>query len=91
MTQAEARKPSSEADATIAMELAATKGRRYPTQRVSDTVRLFRKKKQVGDVQWMSNFKPGVRKVESISENVGQKFYMLSDGIEYVRSDIVKS
>ena len=38
----------------------------------------------------MDKFKPGKHKVESISENVGQKVYMLSDKREYIRSDIVK-
>jgi hypothetical protein len=38
----------------------------------------------------MEQVKPGNHKVESISENVGQKFYMLSDRKEYIRSDIVK-
>ena len=47
-------------------------------------------KKQVGDKEWISNFKPGDRKAESTSEKFGQQFYVLSDGIEYVRSDIAK-
>ena len=38
----------------------------------------------------MTNFKKGEHTVESINENFGQKFYMLSDGREYIRSDIVK-
>ena len=57
---------------------------------MGDTVRILIKKKQVGDKEWMSNFKPVDRKVESISENVGQKFSMLSHGVEYVSSDAVQ-
>ena len=57
MTPADARKPSSESDAKIAVEIAATRGRRYPILRVGDTVRILRKKKQVGDKEFMSNFK----------------------------------
>ena len=90
LTPAEARKPSSEADAKISMEIAATRGRRYPPLAVGDTVRILRKKKQVGDKEWMSNFKEGDHKVASVSENLGQKFYRLTDGREYLRADIVK-
>ena len=90
LTPAGARKPSSETDATISMEIAATRGRRFPTLAVCDTVRILRKKKQVGDKEWMSNFKEGDHKVASISENLGQKFYRLTDGREYLRADIVK-
>ena len=90
MTPAEARKPRNEADAKIAMEMTATKGGRCPPLTVGDTVRILRKKKQAGDKEWMSNFKPGNRTVESVSENFGQKFYVLSDGIEYIRSEIAK-
>jgi hypothetical protein len=38
----------------------------------------------------MEQFKVGKLKVESISENFGQKFYMISNRKEYVRSNIVK-
>ena len=38
----------------------------------------------------MSQVEAGDHAVECISENVGQKFYKLSDGREYIRSDIVK-
>ena len=90
LAPAAARKPSSETDAKISMEIAATRGRRYPPLAVGDTVRILRKKKQVGDKEWMSNFKEGDHKVASISENLGQKFYRLTDGREYLRADIVK-
>ena len=90
MTPAEARKPSSEVDATAAMELVAIRGRKFPPLRIDDKVKLLRKKKAVGDKEWMSNFKAGEHTVVSISENLGQKFYKLSDGREYIRSDIVK-
>lgn len=90
MTPSQAKKPSSEADAKLAMELVARRGRRFPIVKVGDKVKILRKKKAVGDKEWMSNFKPGDRTVESISENFGQKFYSLSDKMEYIRSDIVK-
>ena len=48
------------------------------------------KKKKLGDKDFMDKFKAGKHKVESISENVGQKFFMLSDTREHIRSDIVK-
>ena len=89
MTPVEARKPSSEADAKSGMEMAATFGRTFPILQVGDTVRTLKKKK-LGDKDFMDKFKPGKHKVESISENFGQKFYMLSDRKEYIRSDIVK-
>ena len=38
----------------------------------------------------MDTFKPGRHKVESITENFGQKFYKLSDKREYIRSDLAK-
>ena len=44
----------------------------------------------VGDKEWMDQFKKGEHTVESISENFGQKFYKLSDGKEYICSDIVR-
>jgi len=90
LTPADARKPSSETDAKIAMEIAATRGRRFPTLAVGDKVRILRKKKAVGDKEFMSNFKEGDHHVASISENFGQKFYKLTDGREYIRADLVK-
>ncbi len=71
------------------MEMAATFGRKFPVLQVGDTVRTLKKKK-LGDKDFMDKFTPGKHKVESVSENVGHKFYMLSDKREYVRSDIVK-
>ena len=90
MTPAEARKPSSEADAKVAMEIAASHGRRFPQLRVGDPVRILRKKKLLGDKEWMSSFKEGEHKVVSISENLGQTFYKLSENREQIRADIVK-
>ena len=90
LTPAEARKPSRETDAKISMEIAATRGRRYPPLAVGDTVRILRKKKQVGDKERMSNFKEGDRKVASVSENLGHKFYRLTDGKEYLKADVIK-
>ena len=90
MTPLEARKPSSEADAKMAMEMVAIRGRKFPILQVGDTVRILKKKKVVGDKEFMEQFKPGKHKVESISENVGQEFYALSAKREYIRSDIVK-
>ncbi len=89
MTPTEARKPSSEADAKAGMEMAATQGRKSPVKQVGDTVRTMKKKK-LGDKEFMDKVKPGKHKVEGISENFGQKFYMLSDKREYIRSHIVK-
>ncbi len=71
------------------MGMAATRGLKFPTLQVGDTVRTLKKKK-LGAKEFMDAFKPGKHKVESISENVGQKFYMLSDKREYIRSDLVK-
>ncbi len=89
ITPVEARKPSSEADAEIAMEMAAKRGRKFPILEVGDTVRILQKKK-LGDKEFMDQSKAGKHKVESISDNFGQKFDMLSDRKEYIRSDIVK-
>ena len=38
----------------------------------------------------MEQFEAGEYTVESISENCGQTFYKLSDGKEYILSDIVR-
>ena len=57
MTPLETRKPSSEADAKIAMEMVASLGRRFPILRVGDTVRILMKKKVVGDKEFMEQFK----------------------------------
>ena len=78
MTPLEARKPSSEADAKMGMEMVAIRGRKFPILDVGDTVRILKKKKVVGDKEFTEQFKAGKHKVESISENFGQKFYMLS-------------
>ena len=90
MTPAEAKKPSSEVDAKASMELVARWGRKFPILQIGDVVRVLRKKKAVGEKEFMSQFKPGEQTVESISENFGQKVYRLSDQREYIRSDIVK-
>ena len=90
MTPQEARKPSSEVDAKANMELVARSGRRFPTIAIGDTVRILRKIKKVGDREFLTRFKNGEFTLESISVNFGQKFYKLSDGKEYIRSDIVR-
>ncbi len=90
MTPLEARKPSSEADAKMGMETVAVRGRRFPILQVGDTVIILKKKKVVGDKEFMEQFQAGKHLVESISEHFGQKFYMLSDKHEYIRSDSVK-
>ncbi len=41
MTPAEAKKPSNEADAKMAMELFANRGKRFPVLRVGDKVRVL--------------------------------------------------
>lgn len=89
-TPNDGRKVSNEVDAKASMEMRATHGRKYPTLEVGDTVKILRKKKQVGDKEFMSDFKSGEHKVTSISSNFDQKFYRLSDGREYIRIDIVK-
>ncbi len=71
------------------MELKAKTGRVYPTIEVGDKVRVIRKK-ILGDKEFVGHFRADKPTVESISENFGQKFYKLSDGREYIRSDIVK-
>ncbi len=50
----------------------------------------MKKKKVVGDKEFMEQFKAGKHTVESISDNVGHKFYLLSDKREYIRSDVVR-
>jgi hypothetical protein len=90
MTPTEAKKPSSQVDVKTAMELVARRGRRFPTLSVGDVVRVLKKKNPVGEKEWMDNFKPGEHTITSISENVGQKFYTLSNGKELIRSDIVR-
>ena len=90
MTPTEAKKPSSHVDVKTAMELVARRGRRFPPLVVGDTVRILKNRNPVGEKEWMERFKKGEHTVESISENFGQKFYMLSNGQELIRSDIVK-
>jgi hypothetical protein len=88
-TPAEARKPSNELDVKSEMELKAKTGRVYPPIEVGDRVRIIRKK-VLGDKEFVGNFRWDTRTVVSVSENFGQKFYKISDGREYIRSDIVK-
>ena len=57
MTPAEAKKPSNDADAKMAMELVARRGRQYTNLRTGDIVSILRKKKVVGDKEWMGQFK----------------------------------
>ena len=89
MTPSEARKPSNQADVKVMMEMSAIRGRKYPIIQVGDTVKILRKHKQVGDKEWMDQFKAGEHKVVSISKNFDQTYYKLTDGREYLRSDIV--
>ena len=89
MSPTDARKPSNEVDVKANIELAATSGIKYPPLKVGDTVRMLNKKK-LGLKEFQDAFKPGKQKVINISENLGQKFFMLSDKREYVRSDLVK-
>ncbi len=89
MSPTDARKPSNEADAKAAMELAATSGVKFSPLRAGDTVRMLKKKK-LGEKEFMDAFKPGKQKVVEITENFGQKFHKLSDKREYIRSDLVK-
>ena len=89
MSPTDARKPSNEADAKAGMELAAKSGIKFPPLRVGDTVRMLKKKK-LGLKEFQDPFKPGRPKVESISEQFGQKYFKLSDNREYIRSDLVK-
>lgn len=90
LTPNDAAKPSNELDAKLSMELRANRGKKFPPLEVGDSVRVIRKKKAVGDKEYMGNFRSGTHKVVSISINFGQKFYMLSDKREYIRSDLVK-
>ena len=75
MTPADAKKPSSEADAKMAMEMVAIKGRRFPVLQIGDIVRILKKKKTVGDKGFMEQFKRGEHTVEGITGNFGHKFY----------------
>ena len=63
MTPVEARKPSSEADAKMAMEMVAIRGRKFPILQVGGTVRILKKKKVVGDKEFMEQFKACKHKV----------------------------
>ena len=89
LSPTDARKPSNEADAKAGMGLAATSGIKFPPLRVGDTVRMLKNKK-LGLKEFQDAFKPGRHKVESISEQFGQRYYRLSDNREYIRSDLVK-
>ena len=90
MTPTEAKKPSNEVDAKMAMELVARRGRKFPILNIGDIVKVLRKHKAVGDKEFMDQFKRGEHTVESMSENFGQKFHKLSDGKEYIGTDIVR-
>ena len=46
MTPTEAKKPSSEVDAKMAMELVARRGRRFPILNIGDTVKILRKRRR---------------------------------------------
>ena len=67
MTPAEAKKPSSEVDANMAMELVARRGRRFPILQIGDVVRILKKKKVVGDKNPWTNSKQEKHKRESIN------------------------
>ena len=72
MTPADAKKPSSEADAKMAMEMVAIRGRGFPKLQIGDIVRILKKNKTVGDKEFMEQFKRGEHTFERISENFGQ-------------------
>jgi hypothetical protein len=75
MTPAEAKKPSNEADANIAMEMVAIKGRRFPVLQIDDIVRILTKKKTVGNKEFMKQFKRGEHTIESISETLDRSSF----------------
>jgi len=79
MTPNEGAREGNELAAKTSMELRAKRGKVYPPLAVGDKVRVSRKKKAVGDKEYMGNFRAGTHTVESISTNFGQKFYTLSD------------
>ena len=89
LTPVEAARPGNEASAKASMEVRASHGRKFPPLEEGNKVRIVRQKK-LGDKEHMNNFRAGTYEVVSISENLGQKYYKLSDGKEYIRSDIVK-
>ena len=70
--------------------MVAIRGRKFIILQVGDIVRISKKKKVVGDKEFLEQFKAGKHKVESISEHFGQTFYMLSDKREYIRREIVR-
>lgn len=53
-------------------------------------MRVLKKKNPVGEKEWMDNFEPGEHTIESISGNVGQTFYTLSNGKKLICNDIVR-
>ena len=81
MTPAEAKKPSNEVDAKMAMELVARRGRKFPILQIGDIVKVLRKHKAVGDKEFMDQFKRGEHTVESISENFGHLQAVRSEGV----------
>ena len=89
MTPTEARIKGNELAAKISMEMKARRIRKDPEINVGDTVRVLRKT-ALGDKEFVGAFRHGRHKVESISTNLGRKFYKLDDRREYIRADIVK-
>jgi hypothetical protein len=88
-TPSEAKKPSNEIDVKTSLELKAKTGKQFPPIEIGDKVKVLRKKK-LGEKEHIGNLRKGNLEVVGISENFSQKFYKLSDGREYIRSDIVK-
>ena len=89
MTPVDARKKINLMDAKVSMELKAKRGRRYPELNEGDRVRVMRKK-GLGEKETASAFQKDVFVVNSISQNLGQDFYRLNNGREYIRADLVK-
>ncbi len=57
MIPTDAKKPSAEVDAKLAMELVARRGRRFPVLSIGDVVNILKKKRAVGDKEFMDQIK----------------------------------
>ena len=90
MTPDEAEKPENHLNVKLNLELHRKHSRTYPTVKVGDKVRIYRKKR-LGEKEDVSQWSNTVHTVEEITHWGGQDFYKVTGkALPYVRADILQ-
>ena len=90
MTPNDAHKKENHLKVKIKLEISRIKTRKYPTLRVGDEVKLYRKK-AITEKERTSNWTSAKYKVTAIDKKLGQEYYSLEgQKRSYLRSELLK-